>query len=442
MEKLYLNKSVYDAAMDRLKFIFDEFDNIYVSFSGGKDSGLLLNLVMDYIRDHGIAKRIGLFHQDFEAQYEKTTEYVTRTFERYGDLCESYWCCLPMASKTNLSNYSLFWYPWRPEDKDIWVRPMPENRWVINIENNPFDFYKMNMLQEDLYKQFGRWYRDHCGGGKTVALIGMRAGESLHRYSAIINKRHPYKDAMWISRNYKDVWTAAPLYDWETEDIWIANGKFGYDYNRLYDLFYKAGQSIDQMRVASPFNEWATQSLNLYRVIEPQTWAKLVGRVQGANFGAIYGSTKAMGYRTITLPKGHTWQSYTMFLLSTLPEELRNNYMEKFNFSMGFWHKTGGGFSQEVIDEIRSKGYQIHENGISNYSKDGKHRIIFEGDIPDDTDDVTGTIDIPSWKRMCYCILKNDHYCRFMGFGPNKEQQAKINAIKQKYRSVMKGGEG
>ena len=54
---------------------------------------------------------------------------------------------------------------------------------------------------------------------------------------------------------------------------------------------------------------------------------------------------------------------------------------------------------------------------------------------------MTGTIDIPSWKRMCYCILKNDHYCRFMGFGPNKEQQAKINAIKAKYKSVMKGGE-
>ena len=442
MEKLYLEKNVYQATQERLAYIFNEFDNIYVSFSGGKDSGLLLNLVMDYMDEHHITKRIGLFHQDFEAQYEKTTEYVTRTFERYGDRCESFWCCLPMASKTSLSNYSLWWYPWNPEEKDIWVRPMPENRWVVNLENNPFDFYKLKMLQEDLYHQFGRWYRDHCGGGKTVALIGMRAGESLHRYSAIINKRHPYKDAMWISQNFKDVWTAAPLYDWETEDVWIANGKFGYDYNLLYDLFYKAGQTIDQMRVASPFNEWAIQSLNLYRVIEPQTWAKLVGRVQGANFGAIYGNTKAMGYRQVTLPPGHTWQSYTMFLLSTLPEELRNNYLEKFNFSIKFWHETGGGFAQEIIDEIRDKGYQIRENGISNFSKDGKHRIIFEGEIPDDTDDVTGTIDIPSWKRMCYCILKNDHLCRFMGFGPNKEQQARINAIKAKYRTVMRGGEG
>ncbi|MBQ7372414.1 MAG: DUF3440 domain-containing protein, partial [Blautia sp.] len=377
MEKMYIDKTVYQAFQERLAYIFSEFDNIYVSFSGGKDSGLLLNLVMDYVKEYGITKRIGLFHQDFEAQYEKTTEYVTRMFQKYGDECDSYWCCLPMGSKTNLSNYQLYWYPWNPEEKDIWVRPMPEYPWVINLDNNPFDFYKLQMLQEDLYRQFGRWYRDHCGGGKTIALIGMRADESLHRYSAIINKRHPYKDQMWITNNFKDVWTAAPLYDWSTEDIWIANAKFGYDYNRLYDLFYKAGQTIDQMRVASPFNEWATQSLNLYRVIEPQTWAKLVGRIRGANFGAIYGSTKAMGYKQVTLPKGHTWQSYTMFLLSTLPEELRQNYLEKFNFSIDFWHKTGGGFAPEVIAEIREKGYSIRENGISNYSKDGKHRIIF-----------------------------------------------------------------
>lgn len=439
MVKAYIDKTVYEAFIDRMDFIFSEFDNIFVSFSGGKDSGLLLNLIADYMRKRGIRKRIGLFHQDFEAQYEKTTEFVTRMFERYAPDMDAFWCCLPMASKTALSNYELFWYPWADEDKDKWVRPMPENPWVINKANNPFDFYTEKMLQEDLYKKFSRWYKDFCGGGKTVSLIGMRADESLHRYNAIINKRYPYKGESWITGIYKDVYSASPLYDWTTQDVWVANGKFGYDYNRLYDLFYKAGQSIDQMRVASPFNEWATQSLNLYRVIEPKTWAKLVGRVQGANFGAIYGSTKAMGYRQITLPKGHTWQSYTLFLLSTLPRDIRENYLEKFRFSDKFWHETGGGFSSDVIAEIRDRGYSIRENGISNYTKDGKTRIVFEGDIPDDTDDVKSTIDIPSWKRMCYCILKNDHYCRFMGFGPNKEQQKRIDAIKSKYRAIIKG---
>lgn len=57
-------------------------------------------------------------------------------------------------------------------------------------------------------------------------------------------------------------------------------------------------------------------------------------------------------------------------------------------------------------------------------------------DIPDDTDDIKFTKDIPSWKRMCYCILKNDHMCRFMGFGPTKEQRIRTEYIKKKYEKI------
>ena len=72
--KKYLDINVYEATQARLKYIFDNFDNIYVSFSGGKDSGLLLNMVLDYKRRNNIQKKIGVFHQDFEAQYQTTTE--------------------------------------------------------------------------------------------------------------------------------------------------------------------------------------------------------------------------------------------------------------------------------------------------------------------------------------------------------------------------------
>lgn len=101
-------------------------------------------------------------------------------------------------------------------------------------------------------------------------------------------------------------WNAYPIYDWTTKDVWIANGKFDYDYNRIYDLFWKAGLSISQMRVASPYHESAKESLNLYRVLEPATWVRVVSRVQGANFGAIYGSSHALGARKIELPPGHS----------------------------------------------------------------------------------------------------------------------------------------
>lgn len=439
MTREYTGENVYEALQRRLHYIFEEFDNIFVSFSGGKDSGLLLDLTLDFQQKHYPEKKIGVFHQDFEAQYAATTEYVERTFERIKDKVEPYWVCLPMATRTAVSSYEMYWYPWDDKKEELWVRPMPKHPYVINLEKNPMTTYRYRMHQEDLSKQFSRWYRISHGNKKTVCLLGMRADESVQRYSGIFRKKYGYNGSCWISTQFKNVWTASPLYDWSKQDVWHAISMFHYDYNRLYDLYYKAGLTLDQMRVASPFNDYAKDSLNLYRVLDPEMWAKLVGRVRGANFGAIYGKSKALAYKKLVLPEGHTWQSYTKFLLDTLPTRMRNNYEKKFQTSIDFWHNTGGGLEEHVIEELIAHGYKIHRNGVSNYTLMKNSRIVFEGDIPDHTDDIKSTKDIPSWKRMCYCILRNDHTCRFMGFNLTREQQKAVDALKIKYSKVGEG---
>lgn len=436
MIKYYTETNVYQHLQKRLKFVFEEFENIYVSFSGGKDSGLLLNLVLDFQKKYYPNRRIGVFHQDFEAQYNHTTEYIEKTFERIKNDADLYWVCLPMATRTALSSYQMFWYPWDDKKQDLWVRPMPQHEYVINLEKNPITTYKYKMPQEQLAKQFGRWYRQSHDYGSTICLLGIRADESLQRYSGFLNKKYGYKNQCWISRQFKNVWCASPLYDWSVADVWHANFLFNYDYNHLYDMFYMSGCKISQMRVASPFNDYAKESLNLYRVLEPQTWTKLIGRVSGVNFASIYSKTKAMGYRNVSLPEGHTWKSYTAFLLSTLPPRLRNNYVKKFNTSIQFWHNVGGGLEEETIKELIDHGYKIKRNGISNHTIMKNSKVVFLGEIPDHTDDIRSTKDIPSWKRMCYCILKNDHLCRFMGFGLTKEQQDRIHEIKKQYEGL------
>ena len=90
-----------------------------------------------------------------------------------------------------------------------------------------------------------------------------------------------------------------------------------------------------------------------------------------------------------------------------------------------------------MIQELLDHGYNIRRNGVSNYTLMKNSRIVFIGAIPDHTDDIKSTRDIPSWKRMCYCILKNDHTCRFMGFAPTKQEQQRINKIKQKYGEMI-----
>ena len=432
--KKYLEKNVYEALQDRLKFIFDNFDNIYVSFSGGKDSGLLLNMVLSYKRRNKIAKKIGVFHQDFEAQYQTTTDFVSRMFENNLRDIEPYWVCLPMGSRCAVSNYQMYWYPWDPDKEELWVRPMPKMPYIINMDNNPFDFYRYKMVQEDLYAEFGEWY-SRQKKGKTICLLGIRADESLNRYRAYANDRKTIMQGnQWTTKMGENWWNAYPIYDWTTKDVWIANGKFDYDYNRIYDLFWKAGLSISQMRVASPYHESAKESLNLYRVLEPATWVRVVSRVQGANFGAIYGSSHALGARKIELPPGHTWRSYVKFLLATLPEAMRRNYIEKFKTSIRFWWKKGGVVDEEAIKELEACNYPIRHNGKSNY-KSNKEKIAFLG-TPDHTDDIKSTIDIPSWKRMAVCILKNDHLCKYMGFSQTQKQNQRQKELMEKYQKL------
>lgn len=433
--KKYLDINVYDALQDRLKFIFENFDNIYVSFSGGKDSGLLLNMVLDYKHHHQHNnKKIGVFHQDFEAQYELTSQYVTRMFENNLDDIEPFWVCLPMASRCAVSNFQMYWHPWDEKMKASWVRNMPAYSYVINEKNNPFEFYKDKMLQEDLYAEFGTWYAQHHTG-KSICLLGIRADESLNRYRAYANStKDILKNRQWTTKLNENLYNAYPLYDWTTKDVWVANAKYGFDYNELYDLFYKAGLSISQMRVASPYHESAKDSLNLYRVLEPVTWAKVVGRVQGANFGAIYGNTRALGCGKVVLPKGHSWRSYVKFLLATLPQGVRENYVKKFSTSIKFWWKTGGVVKEEAISELEACNYHISSNGKSNY-RSSKDRVRFLG-TPDHTDDIKSSIDIPSWKRMAICILKNDHLCKYMGFSETKKQKERQAQLLEKYKKL------
>lgn len=104
--------NVYEAVQKRLKIIFDYFDYVYISFSGGKDSGVLLNLCMDYIRKHAPERRLGVFHMDYEAQYRQTTEYVERTFAANSDILEVFHCCIPFNVSTCTSMFQQYWRPW------------------------------------------------------------------------------------------------------------------------------------------------------------------------------------------------------------------------------------------------------------------------------------------------------------------------------------------
>lgn len=429
MEKV----NVYNAALNRLEFLFREFDQVVVSFSGGKDSGVLLNLALEHAGNSGQLEKLAVYHMDYEAQYQMTTDYVDRTFSALPEHVKKYRVCLPVKAQCSTSMFQSFWQPWAKEDREKWCRELPESS--ISEDNFPWDF-DYEVSDYDFNIQFAKAISKEK---KTCFLIGIRTQESLHRWKAVnkFDDRNEYKSQNYTTVISKNCINAYPIYDWQVEDIWTANARFGWDYNKLYDLFYQAGVPLNAMRVASPFNDCAQESLKLYKAIDPNNWGKMIGRVNGVNFTGLYGGTTAMGWNTITKPAHFTWREYMYFLLDTLPEETRENYLRKLKTSFAYWLETGGALPTEMVAEL-PEGLEFENLGTPsnnrNYTTD--YQVIRFKEYLDEIDIRNPNL-LPTYKRMCIAIMKNDTSCKTLGFGQTKQELAKRKAVMEKYQALL-----
>mgnify|MGYP005990836503 CR=1 FL=1 len=434
-KRVYQGINVWDAAQERMKFVFDNFEKIYVSFSGGKDSGVLLNLAIDYLRKHHPDRRLGVQIMDNEANYRQSTDFMMDILDSNRDILDIYWCCLPITLPCTVSVYHSDWQCWGRDDESLWIQEMPDRDYVVNWDNRiqkGFDWFHEDSHYDEFWDSFAEFYAD---GKKTANLIGIRTQESLNRFRAIMNERkQTLGGRMWTKKNTANVYNCYPIFDWKTDDIWASNGKFDWKYNTLYDMFYKAGVPVNSMRVASPFMSEAKTSLNMYRIIDPAIWSRLVARVNGANFVATYG--KQLDYKSVSLPDGHTWKSFVKFLLNTLPEEPAKNFRQRFAQGLRYWARVGRGLYPETIQELRDNNVKFYINGKTVHGSKSLDRVRIVNP-PDHVDFVKKNNSmVHSWKRFAITILKNDHTCKYMGLAPTKQQATRQREIMKKYKCL------
>lgn len=368
--KIYKEQNVYEATQERLKFIFNEFEYIYVSFSGGKDSGLLLNLVIDFMRENNYNKKIGLFHSDVECQYTHTTSYVERTFNNFIEIVEPFWFCNEILRKNDYSNISPYWVCWERELKDKWVRELPNYDYVITNENaklKNFSYIKHKMQYRDNFKKFSEHYANLKNSNKVVCLVGLRSDESLQRYSAV-SRNAGYKDKEWVTKN-KNSYTAYPIYDWRVSDLWRCNYEFNYDYNKTYDYFTNLGVLPEKQRIGAPFNLKSKKEIDLFKKIDPKIWDKFLDRVVGINSNSLDAES--------VIKNKKNEKEYALFLLKTIGKSASTIYLNKIDFSVNdkdYWKNV----VKSIINCDFKLGYvkRFQEKQINENQKKAKKDTI------------------------------------------------------------------
>lgn len=384
LPKKYLAVDVLLAAQERIRYIFDNFEKIIVSYSGGKDSTVMLHLTMEEAIKRN--RKVAVMFIDLEGQYDYTIDHIKECFELYKNNIEPYWICLPIHLRNAVSMYETHWLCWDKEKQAAWVKEPPD---IAITDEKYFPFFHKGMEFEEFDVLFGEWYAQ---GQPCAVLVGIRADESLNRFRTIASKtKGMFNGKQWTTEIKPNLYNAYPIYDWKTRDDWIYQQKNpDKPYNHLYDIMWQAGLHIHQMRICQPYGDDQRRGLWLFHIIEPETWARIVARVNGANSGALYinDTGNINGYRRISKPPNHTWKSFAMLLLNSLPPKTKEHYENKIYIFEKWWRKRG--YPDGIPDE-------------ADYSLEAARKV-------------------PSWRRVCKCLLRNDYWSKGLGFSQHKSE--------------------
>lgn len=323
------DKNVLEAAKDRISYIFDNFENIIVSISGGKDSTVLAHLALKEANERN--RKIGLFFLDEEVVYQSTIDQINYLMTLYPKNVKNLWTQIEFYLTNAISFEDSQLKCWEAGKHKQWMRSKNKK----NIIAKPWDIekekFKSGYKWLDFYGALENFQRCFTN---TALLVGLRAaGESPNRWLAVtknpitINEKKVY----WGTKKEKN-YALYPIYDWNFHDVW----RYIYDcelkYSKIYDYQFKKKFGFGDMRVSSLIHERSFKDIVTLPEFEPKTYDKLVKRIKGISFAQETGKNNKM-FKVRKLPKNfNSWVEYKKFLLKTYPnEKLKLIFLKRFS---------------------------------------------------------------------------------------------------------------
>ena len=296
---------VLEAVNKRISFLFDNYDNISLSFSGGKDSTALFHLINEEAKKRD--RKFILYFQDQEAEYQGTVDFVEWAMSQPNVIPQ--WYQVPIFMTNAASHQQLFLWAWGEGEE--WVR-----------EKHPLAIHKIENKYPKRFHKFNLWVGQNLEKntpGKSVSIIGLRAEESPDRKFVMFGENN---DLFWLRRK-NTPHKAYPIIDWKYKDIWKYLIENDLKYNRIYDKMYMLGGDLRSFRVSNLVHEKAFRCLTDLQELEPETYNKLEKRLHGVHTAAIYGKENLI-YSIKSLPENfNSWKEYKDFLLTSIHPDLK-----------------------------------------------------------------------------------------------------------------------
>lgn len=262
-------QNVYQKSKERLEYIFNLYDDehIYINFSGGKDSSIVLYLALEIAKEQG--RKFNVLFIDQELEHPMTVDYINRIRQQYKDyFIKFWWVCPHMYRKITFLGDRVM---------EVWgkdkMRDFPNDCYVHDMTNRT---PKKNGLIKKIMKSFLTKQKIQ----NSAFVLGLRANESVRRYSACTLNDSGIEGIYWSTRaegnnNIKFY----PIYDWYDKDIWKYIGDNDLDYNRIYDIYYMKELPISEMRSSSIINVHALKKLTVIKEVDIEYWNRLHKRI-------------------------------------------------------------------------------------------------------------------------------------------------------------------
>lgn len=263
-KKLYTNTDVVTAAKARLEHVYNAFDEVWLQFSGGKDSTACLYLMKQFHEEHNLGP-VNIIFRDEEMVSPSVVRFVEWVFDQ--PWVNGEWYCLPQGQEIwvlGKREFVLLWSPERAKEGRL-VRPMPKNA----ITAADFDVDPNFPIPEtiDYYTMRGK-------RGNVAFITGVRASESMIRFRSCVQKLNenyivtPYQLPRGIPLKFAKV-----IYDWESNDVLKFINDAGGKYCDFYDY---ANVAEGNPRVGIPLHSVAIRRIKDVVNTEPEFYDRLV----------------------------------------------------------------------------------------------------------------------------------------------------------------------